>query len=298
MFLDTSLLVNPKKFEGIEKDITCPICQGILNIPYFCNKCQNNFCNICINQWKEKNPKCPFRCESPEYIENKFLLRIFSELIKFKCEKGCEKIISYDEINTHFENCKNENFKDKYYEEATKVEILKVQMEDYNDLKEELENTKNELEEITEQKNDLENLLEEAQDEQKRLDYELNERIEELENEVNEVREEKKELEKELKGRIVELENELSNKHDLELKVDKLNNENEDIKKELNEEKEKNTLLENKIQNLEEKISVNTKKEKDYENKINKLKNSIQYLVRAKNKLNDELVNIKKKKNE
>ena len=259
MFLDTSLLVNQKKFEGIEKDITCPICQGILNIPYFCNKCQNNFCNICINQWKEKNPKCPFRCESPEYIENKFLLRIFSELIKFKCEKGCEKIISYNEINTHFENCKNENFKDKYYEEATKVEILKVQMEDYNDLKEELENTKNELEEITEQKNDLENQLEEAQDEQKRLDDELNERIEELENEVNEVREEKKEL---------------------------------------NDEKEKNTLLENKIQYLEEKISVNIKKEKDYENKINKLKNSIQYLVRAKNKLNDELVNLKKKKNE
>ena len=70
MYLDSSLLVNQKKFEGIEKDITCPICQGILNIPYFCNKCQNNFCNICINKWKEKNQKCPFRCESPEYIEN------------------------------------------------------------------------------------------------------------------------------------------------------------------------------------------------------------------------------------
>ena len=154
MYLDSSLLVNQKKFEGIEKDITCPICQGILNIPYFCNKCQNNFCNICINKWKEKNQKCPFRCESPEYIENKFLSRIFSELIKFKCEKDCGKVISYDEINTHFENCKNETFKEKYYEEATKVEILKVQMENYNDLKEELENTKNELDEITEQKMD------------------------------------------------------------------------------------------------------------------------------------------------
>ena len=31
MFLDSSLLVNQKKLEGKEKDITCPICQGIVN---------------------------------------------------------------------------------------------------------------------------------------------------------------------------------------------------------------------------------------------------------------------------
>ena len=111
MYLDTSLLVNSKKFEGIEKDITCPICQGIINDPYFCNKCQNNFCSKCINKWKYNNAKCPFRCLSPIYIQNKFLTRIFSELLKFKCQKGCDEIISYNNISTHFENCKNENFK-------------------------------------------------------------------------------------------------------------------------------------------------------------------------------------------
>jgi hypothetical protein len=50
MNLDNSLLVNQKKLEGIEKDITCPICQGIINDPYFCNKCQNNFCRKCIKK--------------------------------------------------------------------------------------------------------------------------------------------------------------------------------------------------------------------------------------------------------
>lgn len=50
MYLDSSLLVNKQKLEGIEKDITCPICQGIINDPYFCNKCQNNFCNKCISK--------------------------------------------------------------------------------------------------------------------------------------------------------------------------------------------------------------------------------------------------------
>ena len=47
MYLDSSLLVNQKKLEAIEKDITCPICQAIINDPYFCDKCQNNFCFVC-----------------------------------------------------------------------------------------------------------------------------------------------------------------------------------------------------------------------------------------------------------
>ena len=55
MYLDNSLLVNKKKLEGIEKDITCPICQGIINDPYFCIKCQNNFCCKCIKQWEQNN---------------------------------------------------------------------------------------------------------------------------------------------------------------------------------------------------------------------------------------------------
>ena len=53
MFLDNNLLVNKDKLKGIEEDITCPICQGILNDPYFCNKCQNNFCNNCITKYKK-----------------------------------------------------------------------------------------------------------------------------------------------------------------------------------------------------------------------------------------------------
>ena len=155
MFIDSSLLVNSKKFEGIEKDITCSICQRIINEPFFYNKCQNNFCKKCINKWNYNNIKCPFRCASPEYIQNKFLSWIFSELLKFKCQKGCDEIIPYNDINVHFEKCKNENFKEKYYESATQVEILKVQIEDLNDIQNELNETKNELEEIKERNTEL-----------------------------------------------------------------------------------------------------------------------------------------------
>ena len=143
MFLDNSLLVNQQKLEGIEKDITCPICKGILNDPYFCIKCQNNFCYKCINKYKLTNKKCPFRCENTNYIKNIFLNKIFPELLKFKCEKGCDEIIPYKEVNTHNKNCKKEDFKEKYFESATQVEILKIQIEDYKVMENELENIQN-----------------------------------------------------------------------------------------------------------------------------------------------------------
>ena len=275
MYLDTSLLVNSKKFEGIEKDITCPICQGIINDPYFCNKCQNNFCSKCINKWKYNNTKCPFRCLSPIYIQNKFLTRIFSELLKFKCQKGCDEIISYNNISTHFENCKNENFKEKYYESATKVEILKVQLEDLNDIKEELYQTKNELEEIKERNTELENELEEVKND--RNDYE---------NRNNELIEENEELEN-------TIENEKCKYDSLKIEMNKLIEENDKVKIELNEEKEKNVKLEDKINLLQKEKDNIEQKEKVRIERINELENIIRHLIGCNNNSSKEKKMIK-----
>ena len=275
MYLDTSLLVNSKKFEGIEKDITCPICQGIINDPYFCNKCQNNFCSKCINKWKYNNTKCPFRCLSPIYIQNKFLTRIFSELLKFKCQKGCDEIISYNNISTHFENCKNENFKEKYYESATKVEILKVQLEDLNDIKEELDQTKNELEQIKERNTELENELEEVKND--RNDYE---------NRNNELIEENEELEN-------TIENEKCKYDSLKIEMNKLIEENDKVKIELNEEKEKNAKLEDKINLLQKEKDNIEQKEKVRIERINELENIIRHLIGCNNNSSKEKKMIK-----
>ena len=273
MYLDTSLLVNSKKFEGIEKDITCPICQGIINDPYFCNKCQNNFCSKCINKLKYNNAKCPFRCLSPIYIQNKFLTRIFSELLKFKCQKGCDEIISYNNISTHFENCKNENFKEKYYESATKVEILKVQLEDLNDIKEELDQTKNELEEIKERNTELENELEEVKIDKN--DYE---------NRNNELIEENEELEN-------TIENEKCKYDSLKIEMNKLIEENDKVKIELNEEKEKNAKFEDKINLLQKEKDNIEQKEKVRIERINELENIIRHLIGCNNNSSKEKKN-------
>ena len=191
MFLDNTLLVNQQKLEGIEKDITCPICQGILNDPYFCIKCQNNFCYKCINKYKLNNTKCPFRCKNPNYIKNLFLNRIFIELLKFKCAKGCDKIIPYKEVNTHYENCKKDDFKEKYLDSATQVEILKVQIEDYKVMENEFEDLKNEKKDlISKLKKELED--EEGEDDEYNDDYDVDqilEKIRELKRNIEDLRE-------------------------------------------------------------------------------------------------------------
>ena len=254
MYLDSSLLVNQKKLEGIENDITCPICQGIINDPYFCLKCQNNFCNKCIKEWEQKNQNCPFRCNNPEYTFNRFLNKIFSKLLKFKCQKGCDEIISYKDVNNHYENCKKEDFKSKYYESQTQVEILKVQIENYNDIQNELnqaqerkEKLENELEEIKEEKSSLENKVDE-----------LNERIDDLENEFG-FRDELEDLQKE----------------------------NEDLTYELEKEKEKNSVLKIKLESLE-------KRKIAFEETAKKLEKENIKLIRENKSLEDKINKIKK----
>ena len=219
--------------------------------------------------------KCPFRCLSPIYIQNKFLTRIFSELLKFKCQKGCDEIISYNNISTHFENCKNENFKEKYYESATKVEILKVQLEDLNDIKEELYQTKNELEEIKERNTELENELEEVKNDKN--DYE---------NRNNELIEENEELES-------NIENEKCKYGSLKIEMNKLIEEKDNVKIELNEEKEKNAKYEDKINLLQKEKDNIEQKEKVWIERINELENIIRHLIGCNNNSSKEKKMIK-----
>ena len=91
MFEDCSLLIDHKKFVDIEKDIICPICLDILNEPFLCNKCQNNFCNNCITKWKINNSKCPICCTNADYIYNRLLKNIIPVLLRYINEKDNNK---------------------------------------------------------------------------------------------------------------------------------------------------------------------------------------------------------------
>ncbi len=301
MFLDSSLLVDKKKIENIEEDITCPICQGVINDPYFCNKCQNNFCQNCIKKWESKNKECPFRCKKPEYIPNRFLSKIFSELLKFKCEKDCDKIIPYKDVNNHYKNCKKEDFKEKYYECATEMEILKVQMENYKDIENELDEIKeknndleNELDEIKEKNNDLENELDEIKEKNNDLQYQLdnaNQRNNDLENELDDIKEKNDDLENELddiKEKNDYLENELD---DIKEKNEGLINRNNYLEKTVNELENDKKKLENLIKSLENKnnelkIIDYFKNNNDVPNNLQRINNILEYKKKKKKKKN------------
>ena len=112
-YIDYNLLYNKEIIDKIELDITCVICKGILNEPKMCLNCQNNFCSVCIESICNMNngytnvKVCPFRCDNKKFVKNVVLNQILSKICKFHCEFGCDEIISYSEINTHFNKCKN-----------------------------------------------------------------------------------------------------------------------------------------------------------------------------------------------
>ena len=238
MFIDSSLIINKKKLEGIENDITCPICQGIINNPYFCNKCQNNFCYTCITKWMSINNKCPFKCQEPEYINNKFLKRIFSELLKFKCEKGCKEIISYEDINTHNEKCIiKDDYKNKYLETATELEGMKNYNKDIL-IKLHIEKLKNKfiLKNFDKEKEDHKEL-------KKKISY-LEQKNFNLEDELNK-----------LKKQLYDLED---NYYNININI---KNENENLDDNIiNEIYNKNKELENEIKKLKNKINEEIEK--------------------------------------
>ena len=240
MFIDSQLLINKNKFKGIEKFILCPICEGIVNIPYECLECQNNFCKNCIEKWKLKNNNCPFRCKEFNLIHNRFLENILSELLKFRCDKECDEIINYKDINKHYngecKNIVNYDYKEKFEEISLEFTKLTVKYENLiesnKDLKEKTNEAireknnilerfdsiknqkilyKNELNKLNKEKKNAKNANDDINIELKKLNSELNIKIGNLNNTIKLINKENIELKsknKELKQKNKELKQE------------------------------------------------------------------------------------------
>ena len=109
-------IYNKTEAENIKELLKCPICLNILMTPVQCDKCNKCFCKLCIEQYQDYKTKCPFRCENPLYLENKFVKNVLS-ILKFRCKNGCDKIINYDDLEKHYEEeCEKIDFKKKYEE--------------------------------------------------------------------------------------------------------------------------------------------------------------------------------------
>ena len=109
-------IYNKSHVENMKDLITCPICLNILLSPVQCNICNKCFCKLCIDNYNDSKNKCPFRCQFPHYLENKYVNNVLS-ILKFKCKNGCNQIINYDDLGKHYEeDCDKIDFKTKYKE--------------------------------------------------------------------------------------------------------------------------------------------------------------------------------------
>ena len=130
MYIDSAYLQRTEEsnIDDIEQLFTCSICEGILNKPYQCKICQNNFCEHCIKEWEEKNHSCPMRCSNYSFEENICLFNLLSNILFFKCQKGCGTIIPYSKLEEHINyTCPNVNIQDF----RQKFEDLSIEFENY-----------------------------------------------------------------------------------------------------------------------------------------------------------------------
>jgi hypothetical protein len=102
-YINNDTLVDDQISQLFQKDVKCNLCKNIFINPIICMKCQNAFCQKCIDDWKKSNEKCPNNCDNPEYQKCLGKKDILSKL-KFIC-LGCGNEIQYDEAEKHHQSC-------------------------------------------------------------------------------------------------------------------------------------------------------------------------------------------------
>lgn len=118
-------ILNKDVLRLFEEVIFCTICKGLLVDAYFCKECQNCFCVSCLDTWKNKSRYCPFKCSNFNVMKANIMQKVLSKL-KIKCKNGCDIEIPYDNLALHYnKECKNIDYRKKYFELLPKYEKVK-----------------------------------------------------------------------------------------------------------------------------------------------------------------------------
>ena len=125
-------------YNSVKEEVTCTICLDIKIDPIMCTKCQNSYCTKCIEYWEKKSNQCPFKCQSPSYINARVVKNLICKL-NFKCKNGCNEIIPFEKIQTHCDfECKKLNYKERYEKLLIKYNELslsnKILQDDFDSL--------------------------------------------------------------------------------------------------------------------------------------------------------------------
>ena len=130
-------VVKDDFYETFKDSINCIICNKVLRHPQMCMKCQKTFCKKCIDNYPNKNEKCPNGCDDPIYKDDITKNHILSKT-KYEC-KNCGEIIFYDDIQSHLNiNCEkqimtniNQKVSNQYpIEKEEKKKLIKLKPEE------------------------------------------------------------------------------------------------------------------------------------------------------------------------
>ena len=102
-YINNDTVIENDIFNILKSSVTCPICKNIYIKPVMCLKCQNAYCQRCIDNWSKKYNACPNNCGKPEYQDCPFKNEILFKL-KFYCV-GCDKELAYNEAECHHNSC-------------------------------------------------------------------------------------------------------------------------------------------------------------------------------------------------
>ena len=128
--INTNTIVEDEIFNIFKDSVLCPVCKSIFINPVLCLKCQNSFCQKCIEDKSKNDEECPNKCIEPNFQKSMGKNDILSKL-KFNCQK-CGGEYYYHEIRKHNETCNsikplNENNK--------KSKFIRITAEDFSDIR-------------------------------------------------------------------------------------------------------------------------------------------------------------------
>ena len=101
-YINLKTIIKDENYELHQEFIICSICELLMIEPIICSKCGKRFCKNCIEYIiNKKYGNCPYGCQDPIFkeviIKNNFITKC-----KFKCIKGCNKEILFNDIKNHY----------------------------------------------------------------------------------------------------------------------------------------------------------------------------------------------------
>ncbi|CAF1224771.1 unnamed protein product [Adineta ricciae] len=94
---------------GIDEELICSICGGVLQDPLQAPSCEHTFCQVCIQEWLSRSETCPIDRTPLELDQLKPVPRILKTLLNrldITCEnEGCSRKIKLDHLTNHLNQC-------------------------------------------------------------------------------------------------------------------------------------------------------------------------------------------------